>query len=117
MKVVVKDGLVFATHDNEQVIEHLYEGCEVYILDTNEMIEAGSPDPRVVMSDDERTRLGEATSRKAAIAELAELDRVLPRSTEDLISILGKWDDPALAFQKTRKARKDELRAIIKGGA
>ena len=46
MQLVIKDGIVIATHTDDQQIHNLYPGCEVVRFDV--VVSPMSPDPRTV---------------------------------------------------------------------
>lgn len=81
-----------------------------YSVEAGELV--GTPN-LVAIPEEEITRANDSKRRADAIAELASLDGLMDRATEDLITLLDKWEDPALAYQKARRDRKAELRVII----
>ena len=125
----VRDGVAFTTADGTQ---HSSSRAKNTIANMVKVVDGTTPPApnqlivgvSVVMIDGLPTRLYTVSdidqklvdlrARNAAMSELTSLDTMLDRATEDLITALDKWDDPALNYQKMRRDRKNELRIIIK---
>ena len=91
MQLIIKDGIVVTTHTDEQIVAHLYPGCEAIIYAGE--VKLGDPDPRTT---EEKALYYRDQRRNAYPAIGDQLDMIYHDKIEDTTS----WQD-AIAAVKT----------------
>ncbi len=108
--------VVAAYNDNTTLPENAHAGLEEAWVPDGTSMEVGK-DGDVLFNIDPRPSLGPEYAIALAKRELAEIDAVLPRAVEDMNSAMKaagvNLTLPPIMVQ--RMARKEELRAIIRG--
>ena len=90
MQLVIKDGRVIATHEDQQQVANLYPGCEVVLYAGS--VNPGDPDPRT----DEEKAVVYRDKRRVAYPSLAnQLDMIY----HDQVNGTTTWRDAIAAVK------------------